>query len=160
MPGLAVAALGVPVGLLWSLLAPRPDLVRTAEGVDYANSETKDFIAADAILFLLCLAAGLLVGLVVWRWASAGGLRTLLALVGGSGVGAVVAWQVGLTDPSRAAVLAAARAGRLAARYDLPLELHAHSVLLAWPGAAALVWAVQLVRTPAVDPEVPPVSSG
>ena len=145
----AVSLLGVAVGLLWSVLAPRADLVRSATGIDYADSETKDFITADAYLFLLCLAAGVLAALLVWWLAGRRGLGTLVGLVVGAGVGAYVASKVGVHGSSRAQVLAAARAGSLPDTFDLPLQLHARTVLLALPGAASLTWAALVLRTPA-----------
>lgn len=163
---LLVAVVGAPLGLLWRAVAPRADAIATSSSVDYANSETKDFITADALLFLLCLAAGLLTGVAVWRLARARGLLTLLALVAGSGLAAYVAWRVGVHGMSRTAFLTAARSGSVVGRLDLPLELHARTVLLAWPGGAALAWAGLVFRSPApprpapVVQEAPAVSSG
>lgn len=159
--GVLLAALGIPVGVLWSALAPRAGLVVTAAGVDYANTETKDFITADATLFLLGLAAGALAATAVWLLARHRGLATLLGLVLGAGAGSYVAWRVGVHGPSRSAVLRAAQQLRPPARGDLPLQLHAHPVLLAWPGAAALTWAGWLLRSPRPPRTgTPPVAGG
>ncbi len=156
---MGVALLGAPVGLLWSLLAPRPDVVPTAAGgLDFADTETKDFITADAYLFLLCLAAGVVAGAVVWRFARRRPLGALLGLVVGAGLAGWVASRTGVLGEDRSAVLAAARAGRLTGHVDLPLRLRARSVLLGWPGAAALTFAVLALRRP--DELGPPASSG
>lgn len=152
---MAVAACGLPVGLLWSLLAPRPDVLPVAGGgLQYADTESKDFIAGDATLFLLCLAAGLVTGVLVWRRARSRPLGALLGLVLGAGLAAWLASRVGVLGEDREAVAAAARAGRLTGVTDLPLQLRARSVLFAWPALAALTWTVLSLRHP--DPALAP----
>ena len=155
---LGVALVGVPVGLLWSWLSPRADLVRTADGVDYADTETKDFVTADAYFFLLCLAAGVLAALLVWWLVRRRGLGTLAGLVVGAAAAAYLAGRVGVHGSSRREVLAAARAALPGAHVDLPLRLIAGTVRLALPGAAALTWAALVLRTPA--PPRPPSPAG
>lgn len=148
--------LGAPVGLLWSAVAPRPDAVPAAGGgLDYADGETKDFIAGDASLFLLCLAAGVLAGVVVWRVGRRHALGAVLGLVVGAGLAAWVASRTGVLGEDRGAVLAAARTGQLTGTADLPLQLRARSVLLGWPAAAALTFTVLALRRPAEVGEPP-----
>ncbi|MBQ1013816.1 DUF2567 domain-containing protein [Micromonospora sp. M51] len=93
---LALAALGVPLGLLWAALAPDTPVLKTAEGAIYAEPQPEQPIAADGWFSLLGLAFGLLVALAVWvvlrrRRGPVG----LVAAVLGTLVAAPVAWQVG-----------------------------------------------------------------
>lgn len=136
----AVAVVGVPVGLLWRAIAPRAVAVVSDKSVDLVNSETKAFIAADGTLLLLGLAGGLLTALATWRFARRRGVGTLLGLLVGAGLAGFLAWRTGLLGQDRQTLLQAVRAGRLTGLIDLPLQLRARSVLLAWPAAAALTW--------------------
>ncbi|KAB1927601.1 DUF2567 domain-containing protein [Micromonospora noduli] len=93
---LALAALGVPLGLLWAALAPDTPVLKTAEGAIYAEPQPEQPIAADGWFSLLGLAFGLLVALTLWfvlrrRRGPVG----LLAAVLGTLAAAPVAWQVG-----------------------------------------------------------------
>ncbi|MET7374533.1 DUF2567 domain-containing protein [Micromonospora arida] len=93
---LALAVLGVPLGLLWAVLAPDTPVLKTAEGAIYAEPQPEQPIAADGWFSLLGLAFGLLVALTLWfvlrrRRGPVG----LLAAVLGTLVAAPVAWQVG-----------------------------------------------------------------
>ena len=149
MTAVGVALLGLPVGLLWYALAPRPAVVAGAGGgLDYVDTESKDFIAGDGTLFLLCLVAGLLAALGVWRLARRCRGAALPGLILGSAAAAVLAWRTGLQLGSGRSemLLAASKAGRLTGPADLPLELRARQVLLAWPAAAALMWSGRLLR--------------
>lgn len=93
---LALAALGVPFGLLWAVLAPATPVLKTAEGAIYADPQPEQPIAADGWFSLLGLGFGLLVALALWfvlrRWRGPVGL---LAAVLGALAAAPVAWQVG-----------------------------------------------------------------
>ena len=58
------ALLGVVAGFLWAVAAPRPLLVMTGHGTAAViNAETSAFIAADGWYCFICLAGGLLSGL-------------------------------------------------------------------------------------------------
>ena len=135
-----VAVLGVPVGLLWRALAPRAVALVSNGSVYLVNSETKAFIAADGTLFLLSLAGGVLAAAAAWWLARDRGVGTLLGLVAGAGLAAYLAWRTGLLGQDRQNLLRDVRAGRVAGRVDLPLQLRARPVLLAWPASAALTW--------------------
>jgi hypothetical protein len=149
----AVAACGLPVGLLWALLAPRPDVLPLeGGGLQYADTESKDFIAGDGTLFLLCLVAGVVTGVVVFRRGRRQPLGALLGMVLGAGLAAWVASRVGVLGDDREAVVAAARAGQLSGPTDLPLQLRARSVLLTWPALAALAWTARALRHPEPAP--------
>ena len=145
---------GAPVGLLWAAVAPRPDLVpQDGGGLAYADLETKDFIAADGLLFLLGAAAGLVAALVAWRLGRLRPLGTLLGLVAGAGLASYVAWKTGVLVDDREALLAAARDEARTAPLDLPLELRSKAALLGWPAGAALTFALIALRRPHALPE-------
>lgn len=159
-----LALLGVPVGLLWSALAPRPDVVPVQGGLEYVDTESKDFFGGDGTLLVLLAVAGLLTAVGCWLLARRRPLGAVVGLVLGSCAGSVVAWRTGLVGESRTALLAAARAGRITGPTDLPLQLRARTVLLAWPAVAALTCTVLSLRggledsrsAPAPDAAVPP----
>ncbi|MFD6683720.1 DUF2567 domain-containing protein [Micromonospora parva] len=125
---LALAALGIPLGLLWAALAPDTPVLKTAEGAIYAEPQPEQPIAADGWFSLLGLAFGLLVALALWvvlrrRRGPVG----LVAAVLGTLVAAPVAWQVGrrigLATFDR--LLATAPVGQA---FDKPADLRAGGV--------------------------------
>ncbi|MFI1193790.1 DUF2567 domain-containing protein [Micromonospora sp. NPDC020750] len=92
----ALAALGVPLGLLWAAVAPDTPVVKTAAGAVYAQPQPEQPIAADGWFSMLGLGFGVLAALALWvllrrRRGPAG----LLAGVLGGLAAAPVAWQVG-----------------------------------------------------------------
>ncbi|MDG4805293.1 DUF2567 domain-containing protein [Micromonospora sp. WMMD1120] len=93
---LALAALGIPLGLLWAALAPDTPVLKTAEGAIYAEPQPEQPIAADGWFSLLGLAFGLLAAFALWFvLRRQRGPVGLLAAVLGALVAAPVAWQVG-----------------------------------------------------------------
>jgi hypothetical protein len=94
--GLVVAAAGLGLGWLWSVLAPRIDVVRVAQGFIYAEAEPEQPVAADGYFAFLGLAAGVVITLLVWfALRRHRGVLMMTALVGGSLVGAWLAWWLG-----------------------------------------------------------------
>lgn len=157
LAAVGVALLGAPVGLLWSAVAPRPDVVPTADrGLDFVDPETKDFITADVYLFLLCLVVGLVCGVLAFRLGRRHALGAVVGVVLGSAVAAWISYRVGILGEHRDDLVALAQAGRLTGVTDLPLTLQAKTVLLAWPGGAALAFAVLVYRLPREVPAPPP----
>jgi hypothetical protein len=62
--------LGVAAGFCWAAVAPRAWLVMTGPGsADLANPETNAFIAADAAFCLICLAGGVVSGVLGYLFA-------------------------------------------------------------------------------------------
>src|SRR5436305_14994025 len=67
---IGTVALGVLAGLGWAAVAPRPWLVMTSPGAAaLVNTETNAFIAADAAFCLVCLAAGVVSGVLGYLFA-------------------------------------------------------------------------------------------
>ena len=173
LTGVAVVLLGAPVGLLWGLVSPRAALVPAGDGLGLADTETKAFIAADGLLFLLGAAAGVLAAVVAHRLVSRRSQRgaaprtlgVLVGLVAGSAAAAYVASRTGLRLDDRGAaraVLAAAQAGTPPPPdVTAPLRLRAAAALLGWPAGAAVAFTLALLlrsagRGRGVAPAGPP----
>ena len=134
------AALGVPAGLIWAAVAPRPLLVMTSPGAAaLVNTETSAFIAADLVFCLVCLAGGVVSGALGYLFAVRRyGPLAMAGLLAGSVAAAFVARWVG--EQSGFAALQHLLATRpLGARFYDSLTLRATSALACWPLAAAVV---------------------
>lgn len=141
---LGSAVAGVAVGLLWAAVAPSVRVVPDGASLDL-DTETKAFIGADGLLFVLGLVAGIVATAACWRLARRRPLGAVLGLVLGGLAGAVVAWRTGVLVGTHGDLLAAARAGRQTGPFLLPLTLHAKIVLLGWPAGAAVTAAALLL---------------
>ncbi|MEH1099305.1 DUF2567 domain-containing protein [Micromonospora sp. CPCC 205561] len=93
---LAASVLGVPLGLLWAVLAPDTPVLKVADGAVYAEPQPEQPIAADGWFSLLGLGFGVLVALASWFLLRRvrGPVGLLAAVLGGFGA-ALVAWQAG-----------------------------------------------------------------
>jgi Protein of unknown function (DUF2567) len=94
---LVVTLLGIPLGLLWSAVAPRVPVGMTAQGVGYAQSPRfEEAVADDGWFVFITAGAGAVLAIAVWvivrRYR---GPVLLVALTIGSVAGAVVASWVG-----------------------------------------------------------------
>ncbi len=110
----AVAVLGLPLGWLWSALAP-PEVLRSGGGAaTSALSQSEHRFDALALFVLLGLAAGVLTGAVVWLLREYRGPVLLIAATAGGLVAAWLALRTGqlLTADG----LVAAGAGQFAVR--------------------------------------------
>jgi hypothetical protein len=118
-----VAVLGVPLGLLWTAVAPDVPVVVTGGGPFYGEAQPEQVIAADGWFAILSLPVGLLGAIGGWLFARpARGLPGLVAVIlGAVGTGLLAWWvgrQIGLADYE--STLAAAEAGT---RLDQPPDL-------------------------------------
>lgn len=93
---LLLTALGVPLGLLWALVAPGTPVQMTADGAVYATPQPEQPIAADGWFSLLALGFGVLASITLWvaLRRRRGPIGLVAGALGGLGA-AVVAWQVG-----------------------------------------------------------------
>lgn len=145
----AVAALGVPAGLLWWLLAPRAEVTVGTDGdiLPYPISET--LFASEGYFGVIAIVAGMLCGYTAYavqyglsaRHRGDLRLAMLLGLTSGAVLASLLAWQIGvrLDAPGFREAMAAAEPGDVIVA---GLELRATSGLLLWPFLAVLQYGV------------------
>jgi hypothetical protein len=161
---IASAVLGLPAGLIWGEAAPRALLQEISTGTaEVVNAETSAFIGADAWFCGIAAVAGLITGLLGYRFLvapRAGGARAVAAtgLILGAVAGALVMlWlgeQIGLSTYQH--TLASSPNGTM---FSASLSLGAKSAIVFWPMLTAIViliaeWSRRRPAEPA-DP-VPP----
>ena len=141
----AVLGLGALLGLLWESLAPRVSLVVASDGKAYPEGyQPEGYMTDDGVAALLCVAAGLIVGLAsVWvarRIASRDhallvALASVLVL---GAAGALALWWTGVAVGAFDfdALLASSPEGTA---LTAPLELRMPGVLVLWPLASVLI---------------------
>ena len=142
---LGAIGLGALLGLVWEALAPRVSLIVASDGKPYPEgSQPEGYMTDDGIAALLCLAAGLVMGIAaVWvsRRIAARDHALLVALVSvlvlGT-AGALALWWTGETIGSFdfEALLASSPEGTAV---TAPLTLRMPGVLVLWPMAGVLV---------------------
>jgi hypothetical protein len=140
----ASAVLGLLGGLIWGEFAPRVLFEEIGAGTaEVVNAETRAFFGADVWFCGIAVVAGLLAGLLGYRFAVAprtGGARSLmvLALILGAVAGTfVMLWlgeRIGVSAYQHD--LAASRDGT---RFSSSLSLGARSALAFWPLFTAFV---------------------
>jgi hypothetical protein len=138
------AVLGLLGGLIWSEAAPRATLQEIGAGTaELVNAETRAFIGADVWFCGIAIVAGLLTGLLGYRFALAartGGARAAVAasLIAGAVAGSfVMLWlgeQIGLSAYNQN--LASSPNGTL---FSASLVLGAKSALAFWPMLTGIV---------------------
>ncbi len=142
---LSTVALGALLGWLWETLAPRVVLEVAGDGKAYPEGfQPEGYMGDDGVAAILCVVAGLLVGLAVVLLARRVGrnpqttMWSLGIVIVLGIIGAVVMRQVGLAldDVDLPAELAAAQPGDL---LTSPLKLRMPGVLVLWPAMSALV---------------------
>jgi uncharacterized protein DUF2567 len=139
----AVAVLGLPLGALWSWLAPTEFVVRSAlvaapGGVLPFAGQTEHRFDDMAIFVLLGLATGVLTGAALWLLRRRRGPLVLLAAVLGSLIAAWLAMRIGLW-------LVAARYPDLAstgAPFPRPPVLESAWVIITQPFGVAVTYCI------------------
>jgi Protein of unknown function (DUF2567) len=146
----ALGLAGIPVGVLWWLLAPRLDFRITSAGpvpVDAVPS-SEVLIADDGVFALLLAAVGLLCGVLAWRMRRRRGVATVVALAAGTAICGALAWQVGELlgpGPTRAAL------AQVGGRVTTSLALHSLPALAFGPFGAVLAYVVAVLYTRSDD---------
>jgi hypothetical protein len=143
----AVAACGVPVGVLWPLIAPRVEATVVDDGLRLTQSAAQTYVAADGWFAILTVLAGIATGELVALRSRPGGPAAAIALAGGGLLAALVAWRVGVFlgrapgGPDKPASAAVGETLRL------PLELRAYGVLLLWAISAVATFFASVLAT-------------
>jgi hypothetical protein len=92
----AVAVLGVPLGLVWAALAPDVPVVVTGQGPVFADPQPEQPVAADGWFALVSVPFGVLVAVGVWAVARRRrGPYALAAVTVGAVAAGLVAWWWG-----------------------------------------------------------------
>jgi hypothetical protein len=137
------AALGLLGGLIWGEAAPRAMLQEISTGTaELMNAETRAYIGADAWFCGIAAVAGLLTGILGYRFCIArhsGGTRAVIAaglILGGVAGAFVMLWlgeQIGLSSYNQH--LASSANGTV---FASSLTLGARSALAFWPMFTAI----------------------
>ena len=130
----AIAAAGIPVGLLWWLLAPSGLNLLSGNPELRGGSNTEGWLPRDLVLAGLFLLAGCISGAVASgnKHSEPSGRDVLLA-VGAGAVGALAAWGTGVLCG-----LWWAAPEDTSANASIAFSLRSLAVLAIWPAAAAL----------------------
>lgn len=127
-----IAALGVPVGVLWWLVAPQAEVTVVEGGIRLTETAAQVFFAADGWFAIFTLVAGVGCGWVTVRRDRPAGHAAAVALVIGSVLAALVAWQVGEFLGSEPDPLDEVASAPVGATLPVGLGLRATGVLLLW----------------------------
>lgn len=158
--GIVVASvlLGAPAGLLWAAVAPRLTVTVTDDGQQVTNLEsTKAFIGADGTYLVVMLVMGLLCGALAWRFARRSGPWTVLALVSGGVLAALIAAAVGLRPGAQEAIAALQQGSSFRGDVDLFLgvrdgggevALRATWAAVGWPVGALVSFLIGAFQRP------------
>jgi hypothetical protein len=136
---LVAAALGAPLGLLWTTVGPHVDIVMTPAGPDLANYNTEAFVGGDLSFAAITLVTGALLGGVAYllrRWR---GPLMVVGLALGCVAGAWITWKlgarIGLAEYER--LIDGASVGQ---RFEQPMKLRAEGLLFLGAIAAVIVY--------------------
>lgn len=162
---LVLALAGIPVGLVWLVLAPRREFEVVDGGFQALEPESEALIGADGWLMIVTGVLGVLVGVLVWQFIRARGVGILAGLATGMVMLSVVAWQVGEWLGTGASEQEQSQLGAIVIP---PLHLRAIPALLAGAFLATLTYLVMvsfvrrddLQRAPSVssDSTAPPAA--
>lgn len=130
----AIAAAGLPVGLLWWLLAPTGLNLLTRDPALATGSNPETWLPRDLVLAGLFLLAGCLSGVFLAgsRPARLGTAAVILAVAAGA-AGALLAWGTGVLAGSWWSAPADTSASA-----SIAFSLRAYAMLVIWPAAIAL----------------------
>jgi len=145
---LSLAVAGIPVGLLWLVLAPRREYEVVAGGYLALEPQSEALIGADSWLLILTTLLGVLAAVLAWWIVRARGVAIVLGLATGMVVAAVVAWQIGEllgTGPTEA------QTAQIGTIVTLGLGLRAVPVLVIGAFISTLTYLVVVSFAPSDD---------
>lgn len=136
-----LTVLGVPIGLVWSAIAPRAGLVVIAPGQAVpADPESTAYMTGDGQFALLTMGAGAVVAVIAYTVAGRRtGTGAVLGLAAGGVLGSLIAWLLG-TWPAAAGYRQALRGAHPGDQLTAALDLHARGVLVLGALAAVAVF--------------------
>jgi hypothetical protein len=88
-------ALGVAMGVAWWALAPTEQWVKVEGGLGPQQLASSSWFGADGWFLVLGLVFGLILAALSWRWGKSRPVSTVVGVVVGAALLAVVAWSVG-----------------------------------------------------------------
>ncbi|WP_393916077.1 hypothetical protein [Halostreptopolyspora alba] len=144
-----VAALGVPLGLLWWGIAPRPTVTVVAEGETVPLPVSQTMFASEGYFAVMALCVGVATGygayLVQYRlpahYRTDLRLVCLLGLAAGAVAGSLIAWRIGTGIDSGGFTRALAQA-QPGDEIEAGLRLRALGILVVWPFVAVMQYAL------------------
>jgi DivIVA domain-containing protein len=140
LSGLGVALVGLPVGLVWWLIAPLRQWQVSQGGAFPVAPESEAAIAADGWFAVCSGTAGLVCALLVFARTRHARVGALAGLVGGGLVASVIAWRLGVwLGPASVSDTLRSGLGN-GAVFDGPLQLSAKGVLLVGPMASSIAY--------------------
>ncbi|MFI6283658.1 ABC transporter permease [Streptomyces sp. NPDC051018] len=152
----AVALLGIALGLLWAWLAPKVPLISDGQAVFLKDTEGEEAIGSDGTFALLGMAFGVVTAAGVFWFRRKGGVVLVIALALGGLLGSVLAWRAGMWFGPTSDVVAHAKQVGEGVTFAAPLKMKAYPVLLAWPLAAMVSHLVLTAFFGPRDPSPPP----
>lgn len=129
-----IAGAGMPVGLLWWLLAPGGLNLLSGNPALAKGTNAEGWLPRDLVLAGLFLLAGCLTGFLLnGKRSGAPAPATVVVAVAGGALGALIAWQAGVLAGQWWGV-----AEDTAANASIAFSLRSFAVLAVWPAAVAI----------------------
>lgn len=139
----AILLSGIPLGLLWWLLAPTGLNLLSGDPALASGTNPNGWLPRDLVLAGLFLLAGCLTGMLLCGKGTDGpSTRNLVLAVAAGALGALIAWRVG--------ILAGewwGPAEDTSANASIAFSLRSYPVLVIWPAATALAVFVVNLRS-------------
>ena len=134
------AVLGLLMGLLWHLVAPKVPLYADSTAIYLLDPEGEQAIAADMYFAMIGIVIGAALGALAYRQSRGrgGGVSVPVGLTAGGLLGGYIAMRLGVALGPGKNIVATAKSVALGKTFYAPLALTAKGVLLAWPAAALL----------------------
>jgi len=136
-----LAVVGAVVGLVWWWLAPVAQVRIESDGGYFVDPDPESYIASDMWFAGLSLVAGVLTGVLLWRYVRRSAVAGVVGMAAGGALGALLgAWlgaRFGHVDP------ASVRGLPVGSVVHVSLDVQATAVLFVLPVAALTGWIVR-----------------